>query len=76
MMKKRDPTPRPSMSKALTDYCQNTSGHGFQYWVSAESPVERVLWVAVVLLGFATALFLVTSSITQWNDFPTSVDIM
>ena len=75
-MKKRDLTTRPSISKALSDYCQNTSGHGFQYWVSAESAVERFLWVVVVLVGFITALFLVTSSITHWNDYPTSVDIM
>lgn len=75
-MKGKDPAPQPSISKVLSDYCQNTSGHGFQYWVSAESSVERVVWIAVVLAGFTTALFLVTSSITHWNEYPTSVDIM
>ena len=76
IMKAKASPPQASISKVLSDYCQNTSGHGFQYWVSAGSAVERVLWIAVVLAGFTLALFLVTSSLTHWKDYPTSVDIM
>ena len=76
MVCKCDTERKDSPSQVLSDYCQNTSGHGFQYWVSAGSAVERALWVAVVLAGFTTAFVLVNSSVTYWNDYPTSVDIM
>ena len=47
------------LSKVLSEFCQNTSGHGFHYWVNAGSAVERALWVGVVLAGFTAALILV-----------------
>ena len=44
----------------LLNTLQKTSGHGFHYWVTAGSAVERALWVGVVLAGFTAALILVS----------------
>ena len=40
-----------SCSQVLSDYCANTTGHGFQYWFSAGSTLERAFWVVVVFIG-------------------------
>lgn len=63
------------LSKILSDYCANTTGHGFQYWVSARSRFERVLWVAVVVAGFSLSLIAVSSALTHWSNNPRKVRI-
>ena len=60
--RKDDKDGRP-LSKTLSEFCQNTSGHGFHYWVTAGSAVERALWVGVVLAGFTAALILVSDKL-------------
>ena len=44
-----------SLPQVFSDFCQNTSGHGFQYWVSAGSFFERLLWIGIVVSGFTIA---------------------
>ena len=51
----------PKFSQILFEFCQETSGHGIQYWVSARSTVEKVSWVIVVLIGFVTASMMVSN---------------
>ena len=55
-----DDRDRIPLSKILSQFCRNTSGHGFHYWVTAGTAVERALWVGVVLAGFTAALILVS----------------
>ena len=64
-----------SIVQVLSDYCQNTTIHGIQYWISAGTVVERVLWVGIVCIGFATAFTLVSSAIQHWIDVPSKVTI-
>lgn len=64
-----------TLRQVLTDFCQNTSAHGFQYWVSSDSYFERLLWVAIVAFGFSTAYLLVQSVTSHWIHNPTSVAI-
>ena len=58
--RRKDDRDRTPLSKILSEFCQNTSGHGFHYWVTAGTAVERALWVGVVLAGFTAALILVS----------------
>ena len=55
-----------SLPLVFSDFCQNTSGHGFQYWVSAGSQLERLLWVAIVAFGFSAASIMVHSAVAHW----------
>ena len=71
---KRDPDGQ-SLSQVLNDYCRNTSAHGFHYWVSAGSNIERLFWVAVVMSGFVIASTMVSSVIAHWNLNPTEVTV-
>ena len=64
-----------SFSEVLLDFCQNTSAHGFQYWVSAGSLIERLLWIVIVACGFTFASIMVGSVVTHWRNNPSSVAI-
>ena len=64
-----------SISQVLTDFCQNTSGHGFQYWVSASTYFERILWICIVACGFTFASIMVSSALSHWFKNPSSVAI-
>ncbi len=64
---------------ALVDYskayCEETTLHGFAYFVKAPRLVERILWVAVVI-GFATyAGHIIGIAIKDWNEHPTATYI-
>ena len=64
-----------SLIQVLSDYCKNTSAHGFQYWISSSSGLERLLWIAIVIAGFTSASVMVSSAIQHWIEFPTTVAI-
>ena len=73
--KKKAPENVKSLRHVFSDFCQNTSAHGFQYWVSAGSLPERLLWITIVGCGFTFAFILVRSAMNQWFKNPSSVDI-
>lgn len=64
-----------SLPQVFSDFCQNTSAHGFQYWVSTGSLVERLLWIVIVACGFTFASIMVHSAVTHWSNNPSSVAI-
>ena len=64
-----------SLPQVFSDFCQNTSAHGFQYWVSAGSLLERLLWISIVASGFTIAFLMVRSALSHWINNPSSVDI-
>ena len=64
-----------SVSKILKDYCENCSGHGFQYWVADSSVLEKLFWVVVVLFFFTSGTVMVNEAVTHWGDNPKSVEI-
>ena len=64
-----------AFSKVFLDFCRNTSAHGFQYWVSAGSLIERLLWIVIVACGFTFASIMVSSTVTHWRNNPSSVAI-
>ena len=64
-----------SLPHVLSDFCQNTSAHGFQYWVSAGSLPERLLWIVIVGCGFTLASIMVSSVVTHWINNPSAVAI-
>ena len=64
-----------SFAQVLSDYCQSTTIHGLQYWISAGTLAERILWIGIVCTGFASAFTLVSSAIRHWIEVPSKVAI-
>ena len=64
-----------SVTKILRDYCENCSGHGFQYWVADSSAIEKSFWVAVVLFFFTSGAVMVNEAVLHWGDNPKAVEI-
>ena len=51
-------------------YCESTSIHGFSYWVSAESIVEKLFWILTVVIGFSCASVIISHAVQGWLDKP------
>ncbi len=51
-------------------YCETTTVHGFAYWTTAPRTIERVLWVAVVLLFGTYASTIISAAVKDWMDDP------
>ena len=75
MIASAKPRSRTPATRVLKEYCENTTAHGFQYWVTARSSAEKVLWVAIVLTGFVTGILMVSATVGHWFDFPTKMAI-
>ena len=51
-------------------YCEKSSIHGFEYWVTADNIFERLCWVIIVTVFFTCAAFLIAASFQEWRDKP------
>jgi hypothetical protein len=58
------------------EYCETTTVHGFQYWVSAPGHLEKLFWVIVVITGFSCAGSIISIAVQDWMENPgiTGVD--
>ena len=69
-------SPGKALSSTGNDYCQNTTVHGFAYWVSPDChPVEKVFWIVIVIIGFTAGAIIVSKAIISWNEKPKKVEI-
>ena len=57
------------LSNAI-EYCENTTIHGFSYWVSGENLSQKLFWVATVALGLLGACLIFSSAVQGWIDEP------
>ena len=64
-----------TLCQVLRDFCENTSAHGFQYWISSDSLLERLLWVAIVACGFTLCSIMIYYVVAHWINHPSSVAI-
>ena len=64
------------LCSSVSAYCENTTVHGFAYWVSAPRAAEKLAWVAVVIAGFAAGGSIVASAVRDWivNPSVTTID--
>ena len=59
-------------SKNLFDeYCSKGSVHGFVYISSVFSWIERVAWLALIVIMLTLASFVVDQALTHWEENPT-----
>jgi hypothetical protein len=52
-------------------YCENTSIHGFSYWITAPRLLEKFFWVIVVVFGLICASLIINTAVKDWQDSPT-----
>ena len=62
------------LSNAI-EYCENTTIHGFSYWVSCESLPQKLFWVATVVAGLFCACLINSSAVQGWIDKPATTVI-
>ena len=53
-----------------TAYCETSSIHGFEYWVTADNRFERLCWVVIVTVFFTCAAFIIAASFKEWREKP------
>jgi hypothetical protein len=70
--KKKPPNPTCKIVKAnARAYCENTSIHGFSYWITAPRLLEKFFWVIVVVSGLFCASLIIDTAVQDWQDSPT-----
>ena len=56
--------------KRIEEFLSTSTIHGFSHIGSAKSAAVRIFWILVVLLGFGTAIYLISGSYLEWTDSP------
>ena len=56
--------------KPIKEFLSTSTIHGFSHIGSAKSAAVRIFWILVVLLGFGTAIYLISGSYLEWTDSP------
>ncbi len=78
-MKTRKRSRRPSvgvrdvLSRTGADYCENSTVHGFSYWIKSariDNALDRAFWVLISLLSFFSAGIILHTTITDWIENP------
>ena len=61
--------------KNLEDYFSETTVHGFRYIVDGRNLLERLIWVAVIGVGFFCCISLVRDAFSYWETHPVETTI-
>ena len=62
----------------LTEVCEfleSSTIHGLQHISTAKSRAGRLAWVAIIVVCFAFAMHMITSSYKEWQESPVSTTI-
>jgi hypothetical protein len=57
----------------FSKFCASSTIHGTYFWAEARTPIARVVWGAIVVLGIFSATFIINSSFKAWQDHPVPV---
>ena len=56
------------ISRALKDFCESTSLHGYNYLYSSDSIILKTLWISIILIATGAGItFLVSNTKTYMN---------
>ena len=62
-------------SATVRDFLEGSTIHGLVHISAAKSTKERLAWVAIVVVCFAIAISMITSSYKEWQESPVSTTI-
>jgi hypothetical protein len=72
ILKKKPPNLTYTIVKAnARAYCENTTIHGFSYWINAPRLLEKLFWVTVVVFGLICASLIIKTAVKDWQNNPT-----
>jgi hypothetical protein len=75
MSGKKSHSAQQVLASNAKSYCENTTIHGFVYWVTAPRLLEKLFWVVVVIVGLVFAGLIIKSAIEDWQENPGVVTI-
>lgn len=64
------------LKKGLTDYCSETSAHGFRYVVEGRNILEKSFWILIMTIGFFYCGYQIYEAFSYWEEHPlmTTID--
>jgi hypothetical protein len=75
MSGKKSHSAQQVLASNAKSYCENTTIHGFVFWVTAPRLLEKLFWVVVVIVGLVFAGLIIKSAIEDWQENPGVVTI-
>ena len=63
------------ITASFCDFLESSTIHGLAHISTAKSRTARAAWAAIVLVCFATAMYMITSSYKEWQESPVSTTI-
>lgn len=66
----RGKKPKMWLTRQLTKVFKETSMHGFHHVIEGKSPLERSVWVVVLVLSFVAFAFIATGSVREAGGHP------
>jgi hypothetical protein len=74
MARKKKPSIHPLLATGR-EYCEKSSPHGFNYWVTCTKINDRIFWVITVMIGVACSTYFCKTAINDWIKSPTQTTI-
>ena len=65
-----------SFGDLFTKFCSSSTIHGTYFWSEAKTPIARLVWGVIVLMGIFSATFIINSSFKAWQDHPVVTSVM
>jgi hypothetical protein len=57
------------------EYCERSTPHGFNYWVTCPNIYDRIFWVVTVMIGAACSTLFCKTAIHDWITSPAQTTI-
>jgi hypothetical protein len=74
-MTRKKESSRDSLVATGREYCEITTLHGFNYWVSCTKISDRIYWGVSVMIGVACSTYFCKTAIKEWIDSPSQTTI-
>ena len=72
----KDKNKSTSLQDLFAKFCSSSTIHGTYFWNAARSPMARIAWGAIVLLGIISATWIINSSFKAWQEHPVITSVM
>ena len=61
--------------RLIREFLESSTIHGLQHISTANSRTARLTWVTIIVVSFAFAMHMITSSYKEWQESPVSTTI-
>lgn len=64
------------IQELFVKFCSSSTIHGTYFWIASSSPLIRIIWGVIVMLGILTATLVIKHSFNAWNEHPVVTSVM